>query len=253
MAIKVYNIIDKIMIGYIILDRAELGNYEEAYKIINVLFTIVSSLGVVMIPRIANIFSVGDYKELNKYLKKSFDFTFFLSFPIMFGIIAVSKEFVPIFLGEEYKEAIAIVISLAPIILFCGITNVIGTQYLLPTKKQKQYTISIIAGLIVNVIFNLIFIKIAGAIGAAIITIISQFIVLVIQICYIKKQINIKEIFVSSIKYLIASFIMFVVCNILSMLNVDNRIVLIILKVLVGGIIYFFCLFILSRNSKFTF
>ena len=82
-AIKVYNIIDKIMIGYMILDRSELGNYEEAYKIINVLFTIVSSLSVVMIPRIASIFSTGNHKELNKYLKKSFEFTFFLSFPIM--------------------------------------------------------------------------------------------------------------------------------------------------------------------------
>ena len=30
-------------------------------------------------------------------------------------------------------------IILAPIILACGITNVIGTQYLLPTKKQKEY------------------------------------------------------------------------------------------------------------------
>ena len=29
-AIKIYNIIDKIMIGYMILDKSELGNYEEA-------------------------------------------------------------------------------------------------------------------------------------------------------------------------------------------------------------------------------
>lgn len=248
-AIKVYNIIDKVMIGYMILDRSELGNYEEAYKIINVLFTIVSSLSVVMIPRIASIFSTGNHNELNKYLKKSFEFTFFLSFPIMFGIIAVSKEFVPIFLGEEYKKATLIVISLVPIILFCGITNVIGNQYLLPTKRQKQYTISIIVGLIVNFTFNLIFIRILGAIGAAFVTIISQFIVLLIQIFYIKKQIDFKEIVISSIKYLISSFIMFVVCNILNMLNIDNKILLLILKVLVGGIIYFICLFILCRNS----
>ena len=249
-AIKIYNIIDKIMIGYMILDRSELGYYEEAYKIINVLFTLVSSLSVVMIPRIASIFSTGDYKKINKYLKKSFEFTFFLSFPIMFGIIVISKEFVPIFLGEEYKKAILIVIGLAPIILLCGITNVIGTQYLLPTKRQKQYTISIIAGLIVNIIFNVIFIKIAGAIGATIVTLISQFIVLLIQTNYIKREINIKKIYFSSIKYLIASFIMFVICNILNILNIHNMVILMILKVLFGGIIYFICLFILSRYTK---
>ncbi|MCI8640542.1 MAG: oligosaccharide flippase family protein [Clostridia bacterium] len=230
-----------------ILDKSELGNYEEAYKLINILFTVVSSLGVVMIPRIANIFSTGNYKKLNNYIKSSFEFTFFLSFPIMFGIIAISKEFVPIFLGEEYKKAILIVTSLAPIILFCGITNVIGTQYLLPTKRQKQYTISIIVGLIVNIILNLIFIKRAGAIGAAIVTIISQFIVLLIQVSYIKKQVNIKSIFASNIKYLIASFIMFVVCNLLNLLNINNRVILVILKIFVGVIIYFIFIYIYNK------
>ena len=69
-ATKIYNIIDKIMIGYMILDKSELGNYEEAYKLINVLFTVVSSLGIVMMPRIAIVFSTGDYKKINKYLIK---------------------------------------------------------------------------------------------------------------------------------------------------------------------------------------
>ena len=244
-ATKIYNIIDKIMIGYMILDKSELGNYEEAYKLINVLFTVVSSLGIVMMPRIANVFSTGDYKKLNLYIKRSFEFTFFLSFPMMFGIIVISKDFVPIFLGDEYKKAILMVISLAPIILLCGITNVIGNQYLLPTKRQKQYTISIIVGLLVNVILNLIFIKKLGAVGAAIVTSISQFIVLLIQIAYIHKQIDIKKILVSSIKYFIASLIMFFICFMLNLLGIDNAVFLIVLKIFVGCIIYlWFCIFI---------
>lgn len=233
-----------------ILDKSELGNYEEAYKLINVLFTVVSSLGVVMIPRIANIFSSGNYKKLKLYIKHSFEFTFFLSFPIMFGIIAISKDFIPIFLGEEYKKAIFIIISLAPIIVFCGITNVIGTQYLLPTKKQKQYTISIIVGLIINIILNLISIKNIGAIGAAIVTTISQFVVLLVQTNYVKKEINIKKIFASSIKYLICSFIMLIICNMLNSLNINNKTILILLKVLIGGSTYFILLYIYFVKYK---
>lgn len=243
-ATKVYNIIDKIMIGYMILDKSELGNYEEAYKLINVLFTVVSSLGVVMMPRIANVFSTGDYKKLSLYIKRSFEFTFFLSFPMMFGIIAISKDFVPIFLGDEYKKAISMVISLAPIILLCGFTNVIGNQYLLPTKRQKQYTISIIVGLLVNVILNLIFIKKLGAVGAGVVTSISQFIVLLVQIAYIHKQIDIKKILLSSIKYFIASLVMFFICCMLNLLGIDNAVFLIVLKIFVGCIVYFMVLYI---------
>lgn len=116
-AVKLYNIVDKTMIGYMMTDKAELGNYEEAYKVINVLFTVVSSIGVVMIPRIASIFASGDVKKINEYIIKSFRFVFFLAFPMMFGIITISKEFVPIFLGEGYDKAAVIINILAPMIL----------------------------------------------------------------------------------------------------------------------------------------
>lgn len=116
-AVKIYNIVDKTMIGYMITDKSALGNYEEAYKVINVLFTVVSSLGIVMVPRIASVFASGDKQKLNDYILKSFRFTFFLAFPMMMGAIAVSREFIPIFLGEGYKDAAVIVNILAPTIL----------------------------------------------------------------------------------------------------------------------------------------
>lgn len=43
---------------------------------------------------------------------------------------------------------------------------------------------------------------------------------------------------------------MFVICNILNILHIHNMVILMILKVLFGGIIYFICLFILSRYTK---
>lgn len=116
-AIKLYNVVDKTMIGYMITEKSALGNYEEAYKVINVLFTVVSSLGIVMVPRIASVFASGDKKTLNQYIVKSFRFMFFLAFPMMIGLMTISKEFVPIFLGEGYENAVGIVNILAPMIL----------------------------------------------------------------------------------------------------------------------------------------
>lgn len=243
-AIKLYNIVDKTMIGYMIANKAELGNYEEAYKVINVLFTVVSSLGIVMVPRIASVFATGDKKKLNEYIMKSFRFIFFLAFPMMMGIITISKEFVPIFLGEGYETASMIINALAPMILFCGITNVIGTQYLLPTKRQKEYTISIMAGLIVNIIFNLVLIPFLGAFGAAIVTTISQLVVVLVQVYYVKKQINIPYAFRSGKKYLIASFVMLAMCMATGLI-VSEGVFSVITKMLVGGITYFLVLIIL--------
>lgn len=246
-AIKLYNIVDRTMIGYMIEQKSELGNYEEAYKLINVLFTVVSSLGVVMVPRIASTFATGDKKTLNQYIIKSFRFTFFLAFPMMMGIITISKEFVPIFLGEGYDKSVIIINILAPMILLCGITNVIGTQYLLPTKRQKEYTFSILAGLIVNIILNLIAITIAGAIGAAVATTIAQFVVVIIQILYVKKELPIKQALRYMKKYLIASLIMLIVCLVLGIF-ISNDVASVITKVILGAIIYFFMLIILGEK-----
>ena len=244
-AIKLYNTIDKTMLGYIIHDKSELGNYEEANKLINVLFTIVSSLGIVMVPRIANVFASGDTKKLNEYIMKSFRFVFFLAFPITLGIITVSKEFVPIFLGDGYEKCYLIVNILAPIILLCGITNVIGTQYLLPTKRQKEYTISILVGLVFNVAFNAILIPKFGAYGAALMTTFAQTIVMIIQCVYIKSNINIRKAFKEGINYAIAGIIMFIVCIIVGVF-IHNALLSILVKMALGGLTYAIVLFFLK-------
>ena len=244
-AIKLYNIVDRTMIGYMIAEKSELGNYEEAYKLINVLFTVVSSLSIVMVPRIASVFASGDKKKLNDYIIKSFRFTFFLAFPMMMGIITISKEFVPIFLGEGYDKVAIIINILAPMLVLCGITNVIGTQYLLPTKRQKEYTLSILGGLIVNIVLNLVAISFYGAIGAAVATTISQLVVACVQIYYVKREISIKRVLKSGKKYGIVSVVMLVFCIGIGMI-VPNGIASVIAKVMVGVVVYFFMLIALG-------
>ncbi len=244
-AVKIYGIVDKTMIGYIITDKSVLGNYEEAYKVINVLFTVVSSLGIVMMPRIASIFASGDKKKLNEYIVKSFRFMFFMAFPMMLGTTVVSKEFVPIFLGDGYPQAATIINILSPMILRCGITNVIGTQYLLPTKKQKEYTISILAGVISNVILNFCLIPPFGAIGAAIATTVSEIFVVATQMYYVRNEIPLVKAIKTGTKYAIASVVMLIACYIVGIF-IKTGIASVIAKIVVGAIVYLIMLIVLG-------
>ena len=141
---KVYNMLDTTMLGKLIADKAETGFYEQSQKIIRVLLTVVTSLGTVMVPRMANMFANGEKEKISEYMKKSFHFTYLLSFPIMFGLIAISDNFVPWFFGPGYEKVIVLMKIITPIILFMGVANILGTQYLLPTKRQKEFTISVL-------------------------------------------------------------------------------------------------------------
>ncbi len=211
-ASQIYNILDKTMIGEIVLDKSEVGYYEQAQKVIRVLLTIVTSLGIVMIPRMASTFASGDREKVFEYMKKSFKFVFFLAFPIMFGIMSISKSFVPVFFGEGYEKVVILINVMAPTILLNGIANVIGTQYLLPTKKQKEYTIAITMGLVVNFILNYILINLYYSVGASIATIISEFIVVMVQFYIIRKDISIREVIKLSYNYILSGLVMLATC-----------------------------------------
>ena len=249
-AIQIYTILDKTMIGTIVSDKAEVGYYEQAQKIVKMIMTVVTSLGTVMLPRIANDFSNGRKKQIKKKILLSFNLVYFLAIPLTFGLIAVAKDLIPWFLGENFKKSIYVTYMISPIIIIIGLSNVIGVQYLLPTKKQKQYTISVVCGAITNLVFNFIFIPRLFSIGAAIGTIIAEMVVTCIQIYYIRKEYKIKDIIFMSIKYFIASLIMLMIILIINRfaLNYLSVVIRMIADVAVGIIVYTIILIIFKDD-----
>lgn len=244
---QIYNILDKTMIGKMIVDKSEVGYYEQGQKVIRVLLTIVTSLGVVMIPRMASVFATGDKEKAVDYMKKSFKFVFFLAFPIMFGIMSISKSFVPWFFGKGYEKVIILINVIAPTVLLTGMANVVGTQYLLPTKKQKEYTISIVAGLAVNFVLNYILIKLYNSIGASIATIVSELIVVTVELYAIRKDIKIREIIKLSYTYVISGIVMLFACIMVQILLKTSTITMII-QIVVGVLVYALMLYLLKDD-----
>lgn len=271
---QIYKILDTTMIGWLVQDKSETGYYEQGHKVIRLLLTVVNSLGIVMIPRMANAFANNDKKQIKAYMQMSFNFTFFLSFPIMFGIISISKAFVPVFFGAGYEKVSTIIYLLSPMVLLMGLANVLGTQYLLPLKKQKEYTFSVTIGTIVNFILNYILITLYQSIGAAIATVLSQVVVDVLQYNHVKNEVSVKQLIKLCWKYVVASVVMFILCfivkGILSInvitgavynlatnmsLNKDYlfNIISIIAQMAVGAITYITMLIVLKDKYIFSF
>ena len=271
---QIYKILDTTMIGNLVQDKAETGYYEQGQKVIRLLLTVVTSLGVVMVPRMASTFASGDKKQIQSYLKMSFRFVFFLAFPIMFGIISISEAFVPVFFGAGYDKVVVLINIISPILLLMGVANVLGTQYLLPTKHQKEYTISVAIGVVFNFIANYILITKYASIGASIATVLSELLVVIIQYQYMKKEVPFKELLSLAWKYFLAGILMFVVCfgiryvlNIESILTIQENIALainmnneyfinvvsIISQMILGALTYFIVLVILKDDYVFKF
>lgn len=246
-AIQLYTVLDRTMIGLIISDKSQVGFYDQTQKIIKILLTIVTALGTVMLPRIANNFANGNNQIIREYIYKSLRVANFMAFPFIFGICIISKDFVPLFLGNGYDDVIYLLYIVSPIILFIATSSTIGNQFLLPTKRQKEFTISVVVGALVNLVLNLILIYKFSSVGASIATVIAELSVASIQLYFVRHDLSIKKIIMSSKNYFLSSVLMFVICNFINFINLPIVLSL-IFKIIIGVIIYIVSLIILKDD-----
>lgn len=249
-AIQIYTVLDKVMLGSLLTDKAEVGYYEQSHKIIIIILTVVTSLGTVMMPNIAYKFANKLIDEIKEDIYKSFRFIYLLAFPMMLGIMSIAKDLIPIFLGDGYEASVNVLYIISPIILFIGLSTVSGLQYLLPTLRQNQYTISVSVGAAVNLILNFVFIPHFKSAGAALATIIAEFTVAAIQFIFIRKDFSIIKIIFSSTKYLISALLMtgcIMLANNLVLASI-SPILRIAIDLAIGGLVYLVMLIIFKDD-----
>ena len=248
-AISVYTYLDKTMIGVITGSDFENGFYEQAEKIVKIVMTVVTSLGTVMIPRNSNAFERKDMQAIRQNIYRSVRFVLLLGIPMMIGLISVSDNMVPWFLGDGYYKSANIMKILSVLILAIGLSNVFGLQYLIPAGEDKKFTISVTCGAVTNFLLNLVLIRLFNSYGAALATIIAETVVAIVMFCFIRKNISLVEIYKSSVKYLISGIIMFVPCFLVGRI-LEPSIINTFIIVLVGVVVYVICL-ILMKDEFF--
>lgn len=244
-ATSIYTVLDKTMLGTFSNNISEVGYYEQSQKIIKVALTFVTTLSFVMLPRISNKYANGDISKINKYMKDSFCFDWFLGVPITIGIMAIAPEFVPWFFGKGYERIIYLLIYSSPIIIFISLSTTIGTQYLVSIEKQNIQTVAVLIGASINVILNCLLINKFNSYGAIIATVVAEFIIAIIEIIYVllKKELKIIDIFVDSYKNLIAGMIMYIAVRYVAK-YIKISILGTLIQVLIGAIAYIVVLII---------
>lgn len=263
-AVSIYTILDKTLIGLMIRDTysifdadgkevikkysdLENGYYEQSEKMVKMIMTIITSIGTVMIPRNSREFSEGNYEQVRRNIFTSCSLVLLIGIPLVLGLIVISDNFVPWFFGDGYEKCIVLMKILSPLIIIIGFSNVFGLQYLLPTKKDKSFTFSLICGAVINLSLNAIFITFWWSIGAAVATVISECIVTIIMAIIIRKEINFFKVLINGWKYYLSGTVMFIVCYFVSF-KMESSIINTCIIVLAGCFVYLSMLIILREK-----
>ena len=247
-AINIYTLLDQTLLGTMVEDKGQLNLYKTSVSFVKMFLYFVTSIGAVVMPRIANLFvKNNDHSEVNRYINMTFKLAIILSIPIFVALEVVSGSFFPWYTKDEYMYIIPLVRLVSPIIIFISLSNVFGTQYLVPVGRNNEYTKSIIAGALINLAINLYAIPRWQAAGACVASVCAEFTVTFTQWLYIRKDVEIHSMssFIkSALSALVMGVVIYFIGNAMGAKIITNMV-----QAIVGIIIYVVMLLILKEET----
>lgn len=237
-ALSIFHYMDKTMLGAL-STYEQSGYYYNADKIINVPLGIINGMGTVMLPRASVLANENNSKKFRELFSKSIELVSFIASAIAFGILAISEEFTPWFFGSEYIPCIPLLNTLAFVVYFKAISQLLRSQYLIPKMKNKEYIRAIGTGAVINFILNYILIIKIGAMGAVIGTLVSEAVVCIWHIYDAKADLPVVSMIIKNCFYIFVGLIMFgSVRWVRRLLPIASDTVHVIVETAFGAIVY---------------
>ena len=184
---SVYAHFDTLMLGFI-KDDVEVGLYNCALKIKNIVVGVSSGLTTTLIPRIVYYYNNSEINRFNNLIKRSMQISCAVTVTLATYIMVNSREIILFLSGDKYLEAAPILV----IFMLCAyvliLTNFFGYQLLIPLGREKVYAYSVTIAMLANVFLNLLLIPAFGASGAAFATLVAESINVIIMSNGVKKE-----------------------------------------------------------------
>lgn len=212
-AIAFYVYVNVAMLGFV-KGNQEVGYYNAAYRIKDVMVSIITALGAVLLPRLSYYIENNMHDKFNDIIRKSMRFIFIASLPLVIFCILFAKDSVLILAGPAYLHSILPLQILAVIIFIVGVSNLTGIQMLIPLKKEQYLCYSVVIAAFISISINSILMPGLGAVGTAISVVVAEVSILLFQVVVLRKYFKILfgDLNVSKIvlALLTASFISFI-------------------------------------------
>lgn len=164
---SIYLQLNTVLLGFL-KNALAVGYFAAATKVMQMLLTMSSCLGSVMMPRASHLIAENKEAEFNRLIQKSYDFTLAIALPMTIGLIFCAPSLITALCGVKFEHSILPSQIIAPIILMVAISNVFGIQVLFPKGKINIVTLCCGIGAVADLILNLCLIPFFSYIGTSI-------------------------------------------------------------------------------------
>lgn len=183
-AIQIYISFDTTLLG-IMSDTLQVAYYSQSQKITRILSTIISSISIVLMPRMVALVSQNS-AAINSVLKKSFEFTFIIASFFSTILYCNAELFVPWFFGEGYEPMVGLLKLLSVLIILIPVGGVFSNQFAIAIGEDKLYIRPVVIGAVLSLALNIPLIYLFESLGAAITSVLVELFVCIYRIRIIK-------------------------------------------------------------------
>ena len=246
-SIQLYTRVDTTMLGVIKGNQA-VGFYTYAVKISDLILNLAIAVIMILLPRLSLYYYSGKIKEFKNLISFSMKLIVYVTLPITVGLWLVAEDAVRILFGNEFLSAVTSVRILSFLIIVKSVGYLYGTQVLMTVNQEKELLLSTIFGAVTNVGMNAFLIPYMSQDGAAIASVISELLVMIIQMFYASKYVNSyfkekKFYFSTIISTIVMAFIVLLLNEVIS-----QNIVRFFASIFAGGLTYLIISF-LGKND----
>ena len=183
----VYTNLDMLMLGSMRGD-AEAGYYGTAVKIKLGLVNLMIAGVSVLMPRISYLAEVGETREFRRTIVRAVTACLIFSVGAASLFVMFAEDSIRLLAGRGFEPAVVpmavIMFTLIPI----GLSQILGMEVLIPLGREKQVLLAASAGAAVDMALNIFLIPAMGATGAAVSTLASEVVVMLVIMRGIKKE-----------------------------------------------------------------
>ena len=233
---KINGALDAVMLGFM-EGPVSVGFYTAAVKLSRMVKELITSVISSLLPRTSYYIEQNRMEDYKILVEKAFGITVLFSFPSAFGLMFLCRPLIIIFTGTEYLAAQTAMKVMSFTIIAETMNSFLNNLILTPQHKERYLLYAQIIATVFNFTLNFILIPIYGFLGAAVATLIVEFVFPVVKLFpswrYINSWKNLSALLKSVSGTLIMMITLYFSCR-----NIQSDILKILASVAVGASVY---------------
>ncbi len=242
----VFSYADTIMIGYF-MNNADVGVYRIVLQFTLMAIFAAHAILSTLWPKVSHWGKTGEIELIEESLSRAFSYSLLFAVPVLAGGVLLGDKLLYFFYGAEFAEGypvliILLIVQMIYVFYLCFVT------YISALDRQKDlFKVTAVAAS-TNIVLNFLLIPVMGIVGAAVATLVSMVLNVILARRMLSQMMKIRLEYDSLLNIVKASIVMSIFIMAYRMLIPLANVWLTLVPVLLGGAMYGILILKLDRN-----